>query len=168
MSCLRRRAMTGHGLHHGDYRRLHHLFDMKRGEVCCCALVRFPKAFTPMMRTRKGQPPGDNANGLTATRKLLPALPARPPSLPQSQYLKRRWRETRLPVCRSYALFLPLRERDAATYTLKYQYHHGQDLLVAPVHEQGRWKLDAVPAGRSRGEYLDRWQFTTAYRGCAR
>ncbi len=39
-------------------------------------------------------------------------------------------------------------------YTLKYQYSLGQDLLVAPVHEQGALRLDAVPAGRSLGEYL--------------
>ncbi|MFG5940079.1 alpha-glucosidase, partial [Salmonella enterica subsp. enterica serovar Weltevreden] len=45
-----------------------------------------------------------------------------------------------LPVMRP--LFLHY-ENDAATYTLKYQYLLGQDLLVAPVHEQGRcdWTL---------------------------
>lgn len=47
---------------------------------------------------------------------------------------------TGLPVMRP--LFLHY-ENDAATYTLKYQYLLGQDLLVAPVHEQGRcdWTL---------------------------
>lgn len=61
--------------------------------------------------------------------------------------------DTGLPVMRP--LFLHY-ENDAATYTLKYQYLLGQDLLVAPVHEQGALRLDAVPAGRSLGEYLDR------------
>lgn len=40
-----------------------------------------------------------------------------------------------LPVMRP--LFLHY-EDDAHTYTLKYQYLFGRDLLVAPVYEQGR------------------------------
>ena len=34
-------------------------------------------------------------------------------------------------------------EDDAQTYSLKYQYLFGRDLLVAPVHEEGRsdWTL---------------------------
>ena len=34
-------------------------------------------------------------------------------------------------------------EDDAHTYTLKYQYLLGRDILVAPVHEEGRsdWTL---------------------------
>lgn len=45
-----------------------------------------------------------------------------------------------LPVMRP--LFLHY-EDDAQTYTLKYQYLLGRDILVAPVHEEGRsdWTL---------------------------
>ncbi|MBS8920311.1 alpha-glucosidase, partial [Escherichia coli] len=45
-----------------------------------------------------------------------------------------------LPVMRP--LFLHY-EDDAHTYTLKYQYLLGRDILVAPVHEEGRsdWTL---------------------------
>ena len=45
-----------------------------------------------------------------------------------------------LPVMRP--LFLHY-EDDARAYTLKYQYLFGRDLLVAPVHEEGRrdWSL---------------------------
>ncbi len=45
-----------------------------------------------------------------------------------------------LPVMRP--LFLHY-EDDARAYTLKYQYLFGRDLLVAPVHEEGRrdWTL---------------------------
>ena len=48
--------------------------------------------------------------------------------------------KTGLPVMRP--LFLHY-EEDARTYTLKYQYLLGRDLLVAPVYDQGRndWTL---------------------------
>ncbi len=49
----------------------------------------------------------------------------------------------RSPVCRSCARCSCITKTMHSTYSLKYQYLLGRDILVAPVHEEGRsdWTL---------------------------
>ncbi|EKC2615371.1 alpha-glucosidase [Salmonella enterica] len=135
-------AMTGHGLHHSDIGGYTTLFDMKRSKELLLRWCDF-SAFTPMMRTHEGNRPGDNwqfdgdAETIAHFARMTTIFTTLKP------YLKLAVAQnaaTGLPVMRP--LFLHY-ENDTTTYTLKYQYLLGQDLLVAPVHEQGRrdWTL---------------------------
>lgn len=135
-------AMTGHGLHHSDIGGYTTLFEMKRTKELLLRWCDF-SAFTPMMRTHEGNRPGDNwqfdgdaetiahfARMTTVFTTLKPYIKA---AVAQNA-------KSGLPVMRP--LFLHY-EDDARAYTLKYQYLFGRDLLVAPVHEEGRhdWTL---------------------------
>ncbi len=135
-------AMTGHGLHHSDIGGYTTLFEMKRSKELLLRWCDF-SAFTPMMRTHEGNRPGDNwqfdsdaetiahfARMTTVFTTLKPYIKA---AVAQNA-------KSGLPVMRP--LFLHY-EDDARAYTLKYQYLFGRDLLVAPVHEEGRrdWSL---------------------------
>jgi alpha-glucosidase len=135
-------AMTGHGLHHSDIGGYTTLFEMKRSKELLLRWCDF-SAFTPMMRTHEGNRPGDNwqfdgdgetiahfARMTTVFTTLKPYIKA---AVAQNA-------KSGLPVMRP--LFLHY-ENDARSYTLKYQYLFGRDLLVAPVHEEGRrdWTL---------------------------
>ncbi len=129
-------AMTGHGLHHSDIGGYTTLFDMKRSKELLLRWCDF-SAFTPMMRTHEGNRPGDNwqfdgdAETIAHFARMTTVFTTLKPYLKQAVAQNA---ATGLPVMRP--LFLHY-ENDAATYTLKYQYLLGQDLLVAPVHEQG-------------------------------
>lgn len=135
-------AMTGHGLHHSDIGGYTTLFGMKRSKELLLRWCDF-SAFTPMMRTHEGNRPGDNwqfdADAETIvhfarmTRVFTTLKPYIKAAVAQNA-------KTGLPVMRP--LFLHY-EDDARAYTLKYQYLFGRDLLVAPVHEEGRtdWTL---------------------------
>ncbi|MGA4622768.1 alpha-glucosidase [Citrobacter meridianamericanus] len=135
-------AMTGHGLHHSDIGGYTTLFDMKRSKELLLRWCDF-SAFTPMMRTHEGNRPGDNwqfdgdAETIAHFARMTTVFTTLKPYLKQAVAQNS---ATGLPVMRP--LFLHY-EDDARTYTLKYQYLLGQDLLVAPVHEQGRtdWTL---------------------------
>ena len=135
-------AMTGHGLHYSDIGGYTTLFEMKRSKELLLRWCDF-SAFTPMMRTHEGNRPGDNwqfdgdaetiahfARMTTVFTTLKPYIKA---AVAQNA-------KSGLPVMRP--LFLHY-EDDARAYTLKYQYLFGRDLLVAPVHEEGRrdWSL---------------------------
>lgn len=134
--------MTGHGLHHSDIGGYTTLFEMKRSKELLLRWCDF-SAFTPMMRTHEGNRHGDNwqfdgdaetiahfARMTTVFTTLKPYIKA---AVAQNA-------KSGLPVMRP--LFLHY-EDDARAYTLKYQYLFGRDLLVAPVHEEGRrdWSL---------------------------
>lgn len=135
-------AMTGHGLHHSDIGGYTTLFEMKRSKELLLRWCDF-SAFTPMMRTHEGNRHGDNwqfdgdgetiahfARMTTVFTTLKPYIKA---AVAQNA-------KSGLPVMRP--LFLHY-ENDARSYTLKYQYLFGRDLLVAPAHEEGRrdWTL---------------------------
>ena len=135
-------AMTGHGLHHSDIGGYTTLFEMKRSKELLLRWCDF-SAFTPMMRTHEGNRPGDNwqfdgdAETIAHFARMTTVFTTLKPYIKQSVAQNA---ATGLPVMRP--LFLHY-EDDAHTYTLKYQYLFGRDLLVAPVYEQGRrdWSL---------------------------
>lgn len=135
-------AMTGHGLHHSDIGGYTTLFDMKRSKELLLRWCDFA-AFTPLMRTHEGNRPDDNwqfdsdVETMRHFARMSQVFVALKPYIKQQVALN----STRgIPVMRP--LFLHY-EDDAQTYDLKYQYLFGRDLLVAPVHQEGRsdWSL---------------------------
>lgn len=135
-------AMTGHGLHHSDIGGYTTLFEMKRSKELLLRWCDF-SAFTPMMRTHEGNRPGDNwqfdgdAETIAHFARMTSVFTTLKPYLKEAVALNAK---SGLPVMRP--LFLHY-EDDAHTYTLKYQYLLGRDILIAPVHEEGRsdWTL---------------------------
>jgi alpha-glucosidase len=135
-------AMSGHGLHHSDIGGYTTLFEMKRSKELLLRWCDF-SAFTPMMRTHEGNRPGDNwqfdgdAETIAHFARMTGVFTHLKPYIRQAVQQNS---QRGLPVMRP--LFLHY-EDDARTYTLKYQYLFGRDLLVAPVHEEGRsdWSL---------------------------
>jgi alpha-glucosidase len=135
-------AMTGHGLHHSDIGGYTTLFEMKRSKELLLRWCDF-SAFTPMMRTHEGNRPGDNwqfdgdAETIAHFARMTTVFTTLKPYLKEAVALNAK---SGLPVMRP--LFLHY-EDDAQTYSLKYQYLLGRDILVAPVHEEGRsdWTL---------------------------
>jgi alpha-glucosidase len=135
-------AMTGHGLHHSDIGGYTTLFEMKRSKELLMRWCEF-SAFTPMMRTHEGNRPGDNvqfdndSDIIAQFARMTTVFTTLKPYLKQAVSLNS---AKGLPVMRP--LFLHY-EDDAATYSLKYQYLLGRDLLVAPVHQQdcSEWTL---------------------------
>lgn len=135
-------AMTGHGLHHSDIGGYTTLFDMKRSKELLMRWCEFC-AFTPVMRTHEGNRPDDNwqfdhdVETIRQFARMTHIFAALKPYIKQAVALNS---QSGLPVMRP--LFLHY-EDDAHTYSLKYQYLFGRDLLVAPVYEEGRsdWTL---------------------------
>ncbi|WON75941.1 alpha-glucosidase [Serratia sp. UGAL515B_01] len=135
-------AMTGHGLHHSDIGGYTTLFDMKRSKELLMRWCEFC-AFTPLMRTHEGNRPDDNwqfdhdVETIRQFARMSQVFSTLKPYIKQAVALNA---QSGLPVMRP--LFLHY-EDDAHTYSLKYQYLFGRDLLVAPVHEEGRtdWTL---------------------------
>ena len=135
-------AMSGHGLHHSDIGGYTTLFDMKRTKELLLRWCDF-SAFTPMMRTHEGNRPGDNwqfdsdAETIAHFARMTTVFTTLKPYIKQAVAQNA---QTGLPVMRP--LFLHY-EDDAHTYTLKYQYLFGRDLLVAPVYEENvdTWSL---------------------------
>lgn len=135
-------AMSGHGLHHSDIGGYTTLFEMKRSKELLLRWCDF-SAFTPMMRTHEGNRPSDNWQFDSDDETIAHFARMTTVFTTLKPYLKQAVAQnaaTGLPVMRP--LFLHY-DDDATTYTLKYQYLLGADLLVAPVHEQGRhdWTL---------------------------
>jgi len=135
-------GMSGHGLHHSDIGGYTTLFEMKRSKELLLRWCDF-SAFTPMMRTHEGNRPGDNwqfdsdAETITHFARMITVFTTLKPYIKDAVAQNAK---SGLPVMRP--LFLHY-EDDAHTYTLKYQYLFGRDLLVAPVYEEGRsdWTL---------------------------
>lgn len=135
-------AMTGHGLHHSDIGGYTTLFDMKRSKELLLRWCDF-SAFTPMMRTHEGNRPGDNWQFDSDVETIAHFARMTTVFTTLKPYLKQAVAQNAsrgLPVMRP--LFLHY-EDEARAYSLRYQYLLGHDLLVAPVHEQGRhdWSL---------------------------
>lgn len=154
-------AMSGHGLHHSDIGGYTTLFDMKRSKELLLRWCDF-SAFTPMMRTHEGNRPGDNwqfdgdAETIAHFARMTSVFTHLKPYIRQAV---KHNSQSGLPVMRP--LFLHY-EDDARTYTLKYQYLFGRDLLVAPVHEEGRseWSL-YLP----QDTWINAWTGETHYGG---
>ncbi|KKW50970.1 alpha-xylosidase [Pantoea ananatis] len=135
-------AMSGHGLHHSDIGGYTTLYGMKRSKELLLRWCDF-NTFTPMMRTHEGNRPGDNwqfdsdDETMAHFARMSTIFTSLKPYIRQAVAQNAR---SGLPVMRP--LFLHY-EADARTYSLKYQYLFGRDLLVAPVYEEGRhdWTL---------------------------
>lgn len=135
-------AMTGHGLHHSDIGGYTTLFEMKRSKELLLRWCDF-SAFTPLMRTHEGNRPDDNWQFDSDKETILHFARMTDIFTRLKPYIKAAVKlnaEQGIPVMRP--LFLHY-ENDPIAYSLRYQYLFGRDLLVAPVHEQGRtdWTL---------------------------
>lgn len=130
-------AMSGHGLHHSDIGGYTTLYGMKRSKELLLRWCDF-SAFTPMMRTHEGNRPGDNWQFDSDDETIAHFARMTTVFTTLKPYIKHAVAQnakTGLPVMRP--LFIHY-EDDPRTYTLKYQYLFGRDLLVAPVYEEGR------------------------------
>lgn len=129
-------AMTGCGLHHSDVGGYTTLFGMKRSKELLLRWCDF-NAFTVMMRTHEGNRPLDNwqFDSDEETKAHFARMVNIHVALkPYLKDLVKKNAQSGLPVMRP--LFLHY-ENDAATYDIKYEYLLGEDMLVAPVYEQG-------------------------------
>lgn len=129
-------AMSGHGLHHSDVGGYTTLYGMKRTKELLLRWCDF-NAFTVLMRTHEGNRPLDNwqfdhdDDTKAHFARMVGIHVALKPYLKE---LVAQNAKSGLPVMRP--LFLHY-ENDARTYTLKYEYLLGRDILVAPVYEEG-------------------------------
>lgn len=129
-------AMSGHGLHHSDIGGYTTLYGMKRSKELLLRWCDFC-TFTSLMRTHEGNRPLDNvqADHDAETKAHFARMVGIHVALkPYLKDLVAQNAATGLPVMRP--LFLHY-EQDQKTYELKYEYLLGQDLLVAPVYEEG-------------------------------
>lgn len=135
-------GMTGYGLHHSDIGGYTTLLDMKRSKEL---FIRWAEmaAFTPLMRTHEGNRPGDNwqFDSDDETLKYFAKMSKVYVALaPYTKAIVRENSEKGIPVQRP--LFIHY-EDDKRTYSIKYEYLYGRDLLVAPVYEENKknWKV---------------------------
>ncbi|MGN7938723.1 alpha-glucosidase [Virgibacillus sp. 6R] len=135
-------GMIGCGLHHSDIGGYTSLHGNKRSKEL---LMRWSEmgAFTPMMRTHEGNRPDDcfqfdddeeSLNHLARMSNIFVTL------APYTKSLVKLNSERGIPVQRP--LFMHY-ENDKIAYDLKYQYLFGEDILVAPVHQekQNEWEV---------------------------
>lgn len=135
-------AMTGYGLHHSDVGGYTTLFGLKRSKELLLRWCDF-NTFTVLMRTHEGNRPLDNwqfdsdAETVAHFKRMVDIHVALKPYLKD---LVAQNAKSGLPVMRP--LFLHY-ENDAACYDIKYEYLLGQDLLVAPVYNEGvnQWEV---------------------------
>jgi alpha-glucosidase len=135
-------AMSGHGLHHSDIGGYTTLFGMKRSKELLLRWCEFA-AFTPLMRTHEGNRPEDNwqfdsdQQTLRFFSRMTQVFTLLKPYIKQAVSINS---QCGLPVMRP--LFIHY-EDDERTYSLKYQYLFGRDLLVAPVYlpQTDQWTL---------------------------
>ena len=130
-------GMSGYGLHTCDIGGYTTLFHLKRDEELMMRWLEFA-CFTPVMRTHEGNRPETNIQ-LYDTPELL-AFAARITALhdgllPYLRHCAAQNAERGLPVMRP--LFLAEPEAEAAWDHRLYSYLLGDDVLVAPVVEQG-------------------------------
>lgn len=129
-------AMSGCGLHHSDIGGYTTLFGMKRTKELLLRWCDF-SAFTVLMRTHEGNRPLDNwqFDSDEETKAHFARMVNIHVAL--KPYLKDLVLENSK---HGTAVMRPLfmhYENDERTYTLKYEYLLGKDVLVAPVYEQG-------------------------------
>ena len=104
-------------------------------------------AFTPVMRTHEGNRPSENfqfwQDGAVLAHFARMAR-IHVGLVPYARGLGAEAAARGLPLQRPLFLHFP---KDPLAYAIQDQYLYGEDLLVAPVHEAGRTRLGAVPAG---------------------
>ncbi|MFS0907047.1 alpha-glucosidase [Priestia aryabhattai] len=135
-------GMIGCGLHHSDIGGYTSLHGNKRSKEL---LMRWAEmgAFTPMMRTHEGNRPDDcfQFDGNDETLEHLTRMSNVYVTL--APYIKSLVEENArrgIPVQRP--LFMHY-EEDEKTFDIQYQYLFGEDILVAPVHQeqQTEWEV---------------------------
>ncbi|WP_408008163.1 alpha-glucosidase [Pseudalkalibacillus sp. A8] len=130
-------GMTGCGIHHSDIGGYTSLHGNKRSKELLLRWVEMA-AFTPVMRTHEGNRPDDcfQYDGDDETLEHFVKMTNVYVSLaPYMKGLVKQNAEEGIPVQRP--LFMEY-EEDSRSYDIQYQYMLGSDLLVAPVHEEGR------------------------------
>jgi len=152
-------AMSGHGLHHSDIGGYTTLYGMKRTKELFMRWAEFA-AFTPVMRTHEGNRPKDNwqfdsddetLEHLARMTKIHRALK------PYLQACEAENAMRGIPVMRPLFLGYP---EDPAAWTIDSQYLLGQELMVAPVLEEGAVTRSVhFPAGT----WVDFWTGEVAY-----
>ena len=135
-------GMIGCGLHHSDIGGYTSLHGNKRSKEL---LMRWADlgAFTPMMRTHEANRP-DDCFQFDGDEETLDHF-ARMSNIfvklaPYTKSLVKENAERGIPVQRP--LFMHY-ENDLQTYDIQYQYLYGKDMLVAPVHQEGKnqWEV---------------------------
>jgi alpha-glucosidase len=135
-------GMIGCGLHHSDIGGYTSLHGNKRSKEL---LMRWAEmgAFTPMMRTHEGNRPDDcfQFDGDEETLEHLARMSN--VYVTMAPYIKSLVEENArrgIPVQRP--LFMHY-EEDEKTYDIQYQYLFGEDVLVAPVHQENQteWEV---------------------------
>lgn len=134
-------GMTGCGLHHSDIGGYTSLHGNKRSKEL---LLRWTEmaTFTPFMRTHEGNRPDDcfQFDGDDETLEHLAKMTTVYTTLaPYTKTLVKENADRGIPVQRP--LFMHY-EQDQKAYDIQYQYLYGQDLLVAPVHQELQTKWD--------------------------
>lgn len=135
-------GMTGCGLHHSDiggYTSLHGNIRSKE------LFMRWAEmgAFTPVMRSHEGNRPSENFqvyNDDEAIKHLAKMTKVYTALKPYIKDLVKINAEKGIPVQRPIFMHY---ENDEKAYDIKYQYLFGEDMLVAPVYEEGKinWKV---------------------------
>ncbi|WP_257348184.1 alpha-glucosidase [Pseudalkalibacillus decolorationis] len=135
-------GMTGCGIHHSDIGGYTSLHGNKRTKELLLRWVDMA-AFTPVMRTHEGNRPDDcfQYDGDDETLDHFVKMTNVYVTLaPYMKMLVKQNAEEGIPVQRP--LFMEY-EKDVRSYDIQYQYLLGTDILVAPVHEEGKttWKV---------------------------
>ncbi|RFB12074.1 alpha-glucosidase [Bacillus sp. HNG] len=135
-------GMIGFGLHHSDIGGYTSLHGNKRSKEL---LLRWADmgAFTPVMRTHEGNRPDDcfQFDGDEETLEHFARMSNIYVALaPYTKELVATNSKMGTPVQRP--LFMHY-EQDETAYDIQYQYLYGSDLLVAPVHQEGKkeWEV---------------------------
>ncbi|MHA4990227.1 alpha-glucosidase [Cetobacterium somerae] len=135
-------GMTGNGLSHSDIGGYTSLHGNKRNREL---LLRWTEmaAFTPVMRTHEGNRPDDNYqyDGDIGAMKFFARMTDIYTTLkPYMKTLVEENSKFGIPVQRPIFFHY---EKDLKSYDIKYQYLLGEDLLVAPVHQEhmDKWNV---------------------------
>ncbi|WP_324260852.1 alpha-glucosidase [Altererythrobacter sp. H2] len=129
-------GLVGNAFSHSDVGGYTSLFDNVRTEEL---LLRWYElgAFSPVMRTHEGNRPDDNLQ-IDSTPQLLAAFArwsrVHATLAPYVAHLVAEAQATGLPAQRALFLHYP---DDRDTFTIQDQFLYGEDLMVAPVIEQG-------------------------------
>ena len=129
-------GICGMGLHHSDIGGYTSLHGLKRTKELFMRWVEMA-AFTPVMRTHEGNRPKDNFQFDQCNEVLKHLAEMVDIHVELKPYLKALVElnsEKGIPVQRPFFFHY---ESDANSYEIQYQYLLGEDILVAPVYEEG-------------------------------
>ncbi|XP_071501018.1 sulfoquinovosidase-like [Diadema antillarum] len=139
-------GISGYGMNHFDIGGYTSLFDVTRTEELFLRYAEMA-AFTTMMRTHEGNRPDENWQFYSSSHTMYEFARHTEIYVALNDYVNATIRENHergIPVQRP--LFLHF-EQDETSYDIQYQYMFGNDLLVAPVYEQGveSWEVYLPP-----------------------